>query len=170
MNTHYDLMVTWERRALTYGEVAIGRSVFGEEIDWPRVRVLQAPSLGFGAMVPLGRTIVFSKWRAARDFARAPLDERGWFVHELAHVWQAAQGVVLAGAKLRALGRAAYTYTPRPNATFASYNIESQAEITRHLFLSRMGLKGAELPPLDWLEDVWAGRPRKVEFRSPRVA
>lgn len=170
MNRHYDAMATWERRALTYGEVAIGRSVFGEEIDWPRVRVLQAPALGFGAMVPVGRTIVFSKWRAARDFARAPLDERGWFVHELAHVWQAAQGVLLAGAKLHALGRGAYAYKPRPDATFASYNIESQAEIARHLFLQRMGGRESGMPSLEWLEDIWAGRPRKAALSSPRAA
>lgn len=170
MTKPYDPMVTWERRALTYGEVAIGRSVFGEEIDWPRVRVLQAPALGFGAMVPLGRTIVFSKWRAARDFARAPLDDRGWFVHELAHVWQAAQGVLLAGAKLRALGRNAYSYKPSPGATFESYNIESQAEIARHLFLARLGAKEPGMPPHEWLEDTWAARARKTVIRSPRAA
>jgi hypothetical protein len=156
-----DLMAVWERRPLTHGEVAIGRSVFADEIDWPRVRVLQAPPLGFGAMVPLGRTIVFSKWRASRDFSREALDERGWFVHELAHVWQAAQGVMLAGAKLRALGRSAYVYKPRAGATFESYNIESQAEIARHLFLARTGGKDLHMPAHEWLEDIWRRRRRK---------
>ncbi len=147
-----------ERRALTEGEAAIGRLVFGEEIEWSRIRVMQALPVGFGAMVPLGRTIVFAKWRAARDFANAPLGEQGWFVHELMHVWQASHGVVLAGAKLGALGKSAYAYKPRPGATLAQYNIERQAEIARHLFLARSGAREEEMPSPEWLEAVWATR------------
>jgi hypothetical protein len=157
VNKPIDRMKPGQRRPLTVSEIAIGRAVFGEEIDWPRVRVAQAPSLGFGAMVPLGRTIVFSRWRAAYDFAAAPLDEQGWFVHELMHVWQASHGVFLAGAKLGALGKLAYTYAPKPNAALKHYNIERQAEIARHLFLARAG-SAAEIPPRDWLEAVWASR------------
>jgi hypothetical protein len=157
VNKPIERMKPGQRRQLTAGEIALGRAVFGEEIDWPRVRVLQAPSLGFGAMVPLGRTIVFSRWRAARDFVEAPLDEQGWLVHEIMHVWQAAHGVFLAGAKLRALGKLAYTYEPKPRAKLKHYNIERQAEIARHLFLARAGSE-AEIPPHDWLEQVWASR------------
>jgi hypothetical protein len=152
------LMHPWERRALSAGEIALGRGVFGDAIDWPRVRVLQAPALPFGAMVPLCKTIVFARWRAAKDFASAPLNEQGWFVHELTHVWQAARGTVLAAAKLGALGKKAYTYKPRVDAKLSSYNIESQAEIARHVFLARAGKAEAGAPPREWLEDVWAKR------------
>ncbi|MEZ5995053.1 MAG: hypothetical protein R3C25_04810 [Hyphomonadaceae bacterium] len=157
---HKDIhrMGAGERRNLTAGETALGRGVFGDEIDWPRVRVLQAPALSFGAMVPLGRTIVFSKWRAARDFAAASLGEQGWLVHELAHVWQARRGVVLAGAKLGALGKRAYAYQARAGAKLIDYNIERQAEIARHLFLARAGAAEDAMPPLAWLEQVWASR------------
>ena len=151
-------MKTWQKRPLTPGEIDLGRSVFGEEIDWARVRVMQAPALGFGAMVPLGRTIVFSRWRAVNDFAQAPIEEQGWFVHELMHVWQAARGVVLAGAKLRAIGRDAYAYAPRPGAPLKSYNIERQAEIARHLYIARCGCHENGMPPLGWLEDIWRRR------------
>jgi hypothetical protein len=146
-----------QTRRLSDAEITLGRGVFGEEIEWPRVRVVQAPSLGFGAMVPLGRTIVFSRWRAARDFSEAPLDEQGWLVHELMHVWQAKHGIFLAGAKLGALGKLAYTYVPKPNAKLKHYNIERQAEIARHLFLARAGSESA-IPPRDWLEDIWMSR------------
>jgi len=150
-------MKAWSRRPLTSGEIALGRSVFGEEIDWLDVRVLQTPKqFGFGAMVPLGKTIVFARWRAVDDFAQASLDEQGWFIHELMHVWQAARGVVLAGAKLGALGKGAYAYAPRPNAKLSDYNIERQAEIARHLFLARSGAGGT--PPHAWLEDIWQTR------------
>lgn len=151
-------MKVLERRTLTPGEAALGRSVFGEEIDWPGVRVLQAPALGFAAMVPLGRTIVFSRWRARRDFAEAPVSEQGWFVHELAHVWQAGRGVLLAAGKLAALGKSAYAYKPRTGAKLSDYNIERQGEIARHLFLARAGAGEATAPPRDWLEQVWATR------------
>jgi hypothetical protein len=152
-----DLMKPGERRVLTAGEIELGRTVFGEEIAWRRVRVLQALPLGFGAMVPIGHTIVFSKWRAAYDFAAAPLSEQGWFVHEHAHVWQAAHGVVLAGAKLGALGKSAYAYKPR-QPKLSGYNIERQAEIARHLFLARAGFPEQGAPEREWLEATWASR------------
>ncbi|MBC7769749.1 MAG: vgr related protein [Phycisphaerales bacterium] len=152
-------MPTWARRPLTEGEVALGKSVFGGEIDWRAVRVLQAPpELGFGAMVPRARTIVFSRWRAVEDFAHAPLSEQGWFVHELMHVWQAARGVFLAGAKLNALGKGAYFYTSRPGARLKHYNIERQAEIARHLFLARNGAAEPGMPAPEWLEEIWETR------------
>lgn len=151
-------MQMFERRALTVGEAGLGRTVFGEEIVWTRVRVLQAPALGFGAMVPRGRTIVFSKWPAAHDFTHAKPDEQGWFIHELMHVWQAARGHVLALAKLRALGAKAYEYAPKEDVTLKDYNIESQAEIARHLFLARIGEPERGAPEMDWLEAIWATR------------
>ena len=153
-----EMMAIWERRPLSAGEIAFGRSVFGGEISWPKISVLQAPRLGFAAMVPLGRTIVFSKWRAWRDFAAAPVSEQAWVVHELMHVWQAARGVVLAGAKLGALGNGAYVYEAIAGAKLGDYNIESQAEIARHLFLARAVAPAEDAPPRAWLEAIWAGR------------
>lgn len=151
-------MKLWRKRALTPGEIELGRSVFADEIAWPDVRVLQAPALGFGAMVPLGRTIVFSRWRAVEDFTHAPMIDQGWFIHELAHVWQAARGVLLAGAKLNALGKAAYAYQPQTGAALSDYNIERQAEIARHVFMSRRGANLPGMPPRDWLEAIWEAR------------
>ena len=148
----------FETRRLTDVEIALGRSVFGEEIAWGRVRIMQAPPLTFTAMVPFGRTIVFSRWKAWRDFTQAPLADQGWFVHELAHVWQARRGVVLALAKLAALNKGAYAYKARRNAKLKSYNIERQAEIARHLFLARAGAPSRKSADKDWLEEVWAKR------------
>lgn len=146
-----------QRRALTAGEIALGRSVFGDEIAWSKVWIFQGPRLGFGAMVPLGRTIVFSKWRAAYDFSAASTWDQGWFVHELTHVWQAARRTVLAAAKLGALGKSAYAYKPG-EAKLGAYNIERQAEIARHLFLARKGAAEKDAPSKEWLEETWASR------------
>jgi hypothetical protein len=154
-----DRMKPGQRRALTAGEIALGRSVFGDEIAWSKIRIFQGPRLGFGAMVPIGRTIVFSKWRAAHDFSVASMWDQGWFVHELAHVWQAARGVVLAAAKLGALGKGAYCYTPK-SPELRAYNIECQAEIARHLFLARAGAAEKGAQSRQWLEETWASRLR----------
>lgn len=148
-------MHAFERRALTGGEKDIARVVFGREIDLDAVRIQQAPPAPFAAMVPHRRTIVFSMWRAARDFSDALAAERGWFVHELAHVWQARRGVLLAAAKLRAIGREAYAYRWEPGKLFGDYNIEQQAEIARHLYLARIGAPDLTAPSLERLESTW---------------
>jgi len=158
-------MQTGARRGLSAGEIALGRVVFGDEIAWGGVRVLQAPKLGFGAMAPFAGLIVFSNWRAPRDFADAQVHEQGWFVHELAHVWQSAQGMFLPALKLGALGKSAYAYKARKMASLRDYNIERQAEIARHLWLARIGAAEQGMPDRAWLEDVWASR--AVTDRSP---
>jgi len=148
-----------ERRPLSAGEVALAQSVFGDEVDWGRVRIVQLNRFwGFAAMVPFGGAILFSKWRAWRDFSRAPASEQGWLVHELAHVWQAQRGVVLAAAKLSAIGRRSYKYRVRRGAKLKHYNIERQAEIARHLFMARQGRPDERAPAREWLEAVWAQR------------
>lgn len=148
-------MHAFERRTLTGGEKDMARLVFGREIDLDAVRIQQAPPAPFAAMVPHRRTIVFSMWRAARDFTEATAGERGWFIHELAHVWQARRGVVLAAAKLRALGREAYDYRWEPGKRLHDYNIEQQAEIARHLYLARVGAPDPAAPSIERLEATW---------------
>jgi hypothetical protein len=164
MNRPADLMPLFERRRLTDGEITLGRAIFGNEISWKSVRVMQLPPLGFVAMVPFGRTIVYSRLPARKDFAAAPDFEQGVFVHELAHVWQAGRGVVLAFAKLKALGRKSYKVEVKHGAALMDYNIESQAEIARLLFLSRLGKSETPSPPRDWLEAIWT---RKASPRDP---
>lgn len=151
-------MQTGAARKLTDGEIALGKLVFADEIVWARVRVFQAPRLGFGAMAPFAGLIIFSNWRAAHDFADAPVGEQGWFVHELAHVWQSTRGMFLPALKLGALGKGAYAYKTRVPVALKDFNIERQAEIVRHLWLARMGAPEKGMPDPLWLEDVWASR------------
>lgn len=148
----------FERRTLTQGETALAQSIFEDEVDWARVTIVQAPRLGFGAMAPFGKTIIFSRWRAVRDFSGEGRATCGWLVHEMAHIWQAARGVNLPLAKLGALGKGAYRYKPRSGAALQNYNIERQAEIARHLYLARTGKPEAGAPPREWLEEIWAKR------------
>jgi hypothetical protein len=148
-------MRAFERRALTEGEAHIAAFMFGDTLLSRPIRILQAVPGPFAAMVPLGRTIIFAAWRAPLDFSESEAHERGWFVHELAHVWQARAGIVLAGAKLQAIGRHAYRYRLVAGRPFHAYNIEQQAEIARHLYLARTGEPDASAPDRADLEAVW---------------
>jgi hypothetical protein len=146
-----------ETRALTSGERAIASEIFARRLVLDGLSVYQAPRLPFHAMVPLGRTILFSRWQAAHDFSETEFGEQSWFIHELVHCWQAREGIVLPLAKLGALGHRAYRYALIPGKPLRAYNIEQQAEIVRHLFLARRGALEAGASPRNGLEEVWSG-------------
>ena len=149
-------MPPWTRRGLTKGEVAIGKSMFADAIDWRRAGIAYAPPMPHGAMVPLGLTIVHGlRWPPPLDFAADSLDRQGWLIHELAHVWQAARGRLLAFAKLSALGANAYRVPNPPERPFSAYNIEQQAEIARLLFMARQGQPIPGAPTRAQLERLW---------------
>jgi len=150
----------FERRSLTPGEIALARTVFGDAIAYDAVRVLQGPRWPFyGAIAPFRRTIIHGAWPAARDFSLASLDEQGWFIHEMTHLYQAAQGAVLAWSKLRAFGRKAYRFELKAGDRFEVFNIEQQAEIARALFLARMA-ESRQPEVLAALEAIWPVKSR----------
>lgn len=152
------------KRRLTQGEIRMARQVFGDAIRYRRVRIVQLPPLTWGAMVPFGKRIYFSRWRAPRDFTLAKNAEQAWFIHELAHVWQAQRGVPLMLAKLGALGRGAYKVPKRP---FAKMGIEAQAEVARKLFLARSGEAATDGPNPEELEKLWTEAPKRRKERVP---
>jgi hypothetical protein len=153
-------MRVFERRGLTEGEIALARGMFGDGIAYRAVRIAQGPRFApFGAMVPFGQTIVHGAWAAATDFAATSVDEQGWFIHEMTHVWQAARGVVLAWAKCKALGRSAYRFVLKGEDRFEAFNIEQQAEVARALFLRRRGHSAFSGAAFAGLEAVWPVKP-----------
>lgn len=150
-------------RRLTNGEMKLARQVFGDSIPYRRLRIVQVPPISWGAMVPFGRVIYFSKWRAHRDFADAPLKVQAWFIHEMAHVWQASRGKVLIFGKLGALGKGAYK-VPK-DKSFRKMGIEAQAEVARRLFLARAGAPADDGPAQDELEKLWTEAPKRRKER-----
>ncbi|MGE0830466.1 MAG: hypothetical protein AB7O04_14095 [Hyphomonadaceae bacterium] len=142
-------------RRLSTGETRLASSIFGGAINYARVRIVQLPPLGFGAMAPFDRFIIFSNWRAARDFAAADLLEQSWLIHELAHVWQAKRGLVLPILKLGAMGKKAYRVPA--DRKLRQMNIEAQAEVARLLFLARWGKADEKGPSQEDLEKLWRG-------------
>ena len=139
-------------RPLTDGEVKLARSMFGNAIDYARVRLVRRKWWPFQpkgiVMAPTGNIHFHPQDPSYRDdFAAAPLALQGLFIHEMTHVEQAQRH----GRFYLPLMRhpfCRYAYTPRDDRPFGRYGLEQQAEIMRHLFLARRGVTFAHGP---WL-------------------
>lgn len=130
-------------RHLTSGEVDLARSIFGDAIDYSRVRMIEGKWWPFqprnAAMAPNGN-IYFHPHAGgwSTDFSREPLSRQGFFIHEMTHVWQSQHG----GALYLPLMRhpfCRYRYELKPGKPFGRYGIEQQAEMVRHRFLADRG-------------------------------
>ncbi|MFN3945692.1 MAG: vgr related protein [Allosphingosinicella sp.] len=158
-------------RALTPGEVALARTVFGAAIDYDAVTVNRRRWFPFQpvdtVMAPDGHIWIHPRsalWRD--DYAEARPGLQGLFVHELVHVWQAQRR----GRWYLALMRhpfCRYRYVHRPGWPLERYGLEQQAEIVRHVFLLRRGHPVPNAPPLAALEAVL---PLEFRSNSPDVA
>ena len=122
-------------RPLTPGEIALAASVFGDAIDYARVRLHRRrwwPLHPRGVVMAPDGDIWFHPegdlWRD--DFASAELGLQGLFIHEMTHVWQAQRG----GRWFLPLARhpfCRYAVALIPGRPFGRYGLEQQAEIVR---------------------------------------
>jgi len=150
-------------RSLTRGEIALARSIFGDAIDYARVAIVRRkwwPLQPRGiVMAPSGNIHFHHDSPLYRDdFAAAPLSLQGLFIHEMTHVWQAQKG----GKFYLPLMRhpfCRYDYRLKEGQPFDRYGLEQQAEIVRHILLSRHGIAAADDARLAVLE-------KALPFRS----
>jgi hypothetical protein len=127
-------------RRLTSGERALAAEMFGAGLHARRVLLLSLP-LWTRAFVAGAGLMVWPAAEALTDFSAAPLPVQAVFVHELTHVWQAQQGIVLLLSKIKAGdGAAAYAYDLTAGTDFTRLNIEQQAMVVQHAFESARGL------------------------------
>ena len=132
------------------------RSVFGDAIDYSKVRLIkgkwwpfQPRQLRDGAdrqhLLPSGRR------RLVRRFLEASRCRRqGFFIHEMTHVWQAQKG----GRFYLPLMRhpfCRYRFDLKPGKPFRRYGLEQQAEIVRARFIADRGIQVANIPPRELL-------------------
>ena len=75
------------------------------------------------------------------DFAAAPVEAQGLFIHEMTHVWQRQKGIFL---PLRRHPFCRYSYVIKPGWPLQRYGLEQQAEIVRHAFLSEVRQPSAQ--------------------------
>jgi hypothetical protein len=126
------------QRALTAGEIALARAVFGAALDCAATRIVHGKAYFWQpdhvAMAPDGN-VYFPAHTYRRDFSDDVSEQvRALFVHELAHVLQHQQGIDVRACGLRIFLRGGYlarnaarTYLADPAAPYASLNIEQQA-------------------------------------------
>lgn len=143
-------------RGLTPGEVALARGMFGAAIDYAAVRIARKRWAFFQprnvVMAPRGTIHFHPRGPSYRDdFAEAPLDLQGLFIHEMCHVWQHQRGIFLPLAR-HPFCR--YHYSFVPGWPLARYGIEQQAEIVRHAFMLRAGIGVPGAPTLDRYETL----------------
>jgi hypothetical protein len=138
-------------RPLTSGEIALARSVFGDAIDYSKVRLVKRkwwPLQPRNAVMAPTVNILFHQhgnvW--SEDFAAEPLHRQGLFIHEMTHVWQAqTRGRFYLPLMRHPFCR--YSYTVEDWRPFGRYGLEQQAEIVRHAFLAERGYGLAAAPP-----------------------
>jgi hypothetical protein len=142
-------------RALTPGEIELARSIFGDAIDYAKVRIIKGKWWPFhprnAAMAPTGH-IWFHPVAGgfSEDFSKEPLGSQGFFIHELTHVWQAQKR----GRFYLPLMRhpfCRYAYRLKDGRPFDRYGLEQQAEIVRHRFLADRGAILPVVPPRELL-------------------
>jgi hypothetical protein len=138
-------------RPLTAGEIDIGRSVFGDAIDYAKVRLVRRKWWPFQprntVMAPTGNIHFHPHdelW--SEDFAKEPLHRQGLFVHEMTHVWQTqTRGRFYLPLMRHPFCR--YRYQLEDGRPFEWYGLEQQAEIVRHRFLADRGATPPLCPP-----------------------
>lgn len=139
-------------RSLTSGEIALARSIFGDAIDYSKVRLVLGKWWPFqprrSAMAPMGNIYFHPDgggW--SEDFSKEPLHAQGFFIHEMTHVWQAqTRGRFYLPLMRHPFCR--YAYDWQPGRAFDRYGLEQQAEIVRHAFLLARGFALPGKPPL----------------------
>lgn len=145
-------------RPLTPGEICLVGSMFGDAVDTAEVTVrrrrwfpLQPRQV---AMAPCGHIHFHPAGSLYHDdFAAASLTMQGLFLHEMTHVWQAQhKGRWYLPLMRHPLCR--YDYSVRAGWPLARYGLEQQAEIVRHTFLIRQGLRLPGIPEREVLESI----------------
>lgn len=132
-------------RPLTDAEVALARSVFGDAIRYEKVTLRRRKFFPFQprkiTMAPRGHMHFHPKGEAyCDDFGLADFRKRGLFIHEMTHIWQTQQK----GEWYLPLHRhpfCRYDYSLKPGWKLEQYGIEQQAEIVKHAYWLRNGIR-----------------------------
>lgn len=135
---------------MTSGEIRLARSIFGEAIDYSAVTLRRRKWFPFQprrvTMAPRGHLHFHPRGEAyCDDFSRESVMRQGHLIHELTHVWQTQTR----GSWYLVTHRmpwARYDYSLRPGWPLEKYGIEQQAEIVKHAFWLRHGVKLAGAP------------------------
>ena len=123
----------------------MARTIFGDAIDYGAVKLQRRKWFPFQprkiTMAPRGHLHFHPQGEAyCDDFSLAGHQRQGLLIHELTHVWQTqTRGDWYLILKRHPFCR--YDYALKPGQPFSAYGIEQQAEIVKHAFWLRQGIK-----------------------------
>jgi|UniRef100_UPI0035CA586D hypothetical protein len=130
-------------RPLTPAEHTAARAVFGDAIDYARVRIHDRRYIFFQpakvAMAPNGQ-IYFPRACHCPDFS-TNVPHLAWLLHELTHVWQHQQGMWVRLRGTLARGKYGYGDLGETDRPFTAFNIEQQAAIVGDYVLTTHGYR-----------------------------
>jgi len=143
-------------RPLTEKERQLARSIFNDAIAYDAVRVHNRKWWWFQpkrtAMAPDGHLWFHPKSDLfCDDYCDVGLSRQALFIHEMTHVWQHQKGIFL---PLKRMPFARYHYSLKPGWKLHKYGLEQQAEIVKHIFLLKKGVKIAGAPPLEHYDGI----------------
>ena len=147
-----------DERVLTPGEIALARTMFGTAIDYARVTIKRRKWFPFQprrtTMAPRGHLHFHpASENYCDDFAQVDVLRQGLLIHELTHVWQTQTRGEWYLVTHR-MPWARYDYSLKPGWKLERYGIEQQAEIVKHAFWLRRGVRlagAAEVSAYDLL-------------------
>ncbi|MDN3645425.1 vgr related protein [Pontixanthobacter aestiaquae] len=121
--------------------------MFGTAIDYSTVKIRRKKWAFFQpskvVMAPRGHIHFHPSGDGyCDDFATASLSRQGLFIHEMVHVWQSQTQ----GSWWLVFNRMPWTpyhYSLKPGWPLERYGIEQQAEIVKHAFWLRNGMRVA---------------------------
>jgi hypothetical protein len=133
-------------RYLTAGEIELARQVYGNSIAYEAVKIHDGPRVWFQAknsgMTPRGEIYMRDCYSA--DYSKGDVNQRGFFIHEMAHVWQFQNKIVhpvaaAAGLQLKHKFKygSAYAFELEKDKDLTSYGMEQQAAIIQEYFVRK---------------------------------
>ena len=142
-----------QSRPLTEAEIQYCRKLFGDAVDYARVRIHGRGWFWFGlqmrhtAMAPDGH-VWFRPEDFRADFTREPTWRLLWFMHEMVHVWQSQLGYPVKWRGALRLGLS-YRYELQPDKRLGDFNMEAQGDLLA-----------------DWFALRWLGEPRAMRQKQ----
>ncbi len=131
----------------------MARSVFADAIDYSRVTIRRRKWFPFQprniTMAPRGHLHFHPASESyCDDFSKVGVLRQGLLIHELTHVWQ-SQTRGSWYLVTRRMPWARYDYSLKPGWSLERYGIEQQAEIVKHAFWLRKGVRLAGAGPVE---------------------
>lgn len=124
-----------QSRALTEGEKALARLMFGNALMLEPIRLKTARWVLRGYAVAPNGNIYFHPADFIADFSHESVQKQAWLIHELTHVWQHQQGIAVFW---RALVNRRYAYQLTGSKPFLAFGVEQQAQMVEDYFLAKI--------------------------------